>query len=229
MKLSVAFRLGRVSNLPTIWSNTLAGTVLAGGEPWRFGTLLAAVGISLLYVAGMYLNDAFDRNIDAAERPDRPIPSGLVSVDTVFAIGFGLMLAGLGFILWADAVESTPTGWRPLLAGLFLAGAILFYDWNHKGNALSPLFMGLCRVLAYLVAGYAAVAAPAPGLFLVALVSLLYLIGLTYIAKQEALDRFDALWPLLFLAAPVVYGLGVLHQGGVPALLAVAALAALIL
>ena len=116
-----------------------------------------------------------------------------------------------------------------MLAGLFLAGAILFYDWNHKGNALSPFFMGLCRVLAYLVAGYAAVAVPAPGLFLVALVSLFYLIGLTYIAKQESLDRLDAFWPLLFLAAPVVYGLGVLHQGGVPALLAVAALAALIL
>ncbi len=138
-----------------------------------------------------------------AERPDRPIPAGLVSADTVFAIGFGLMLAGLGFILWADAVESTPTGWRPLLAGLFLAGAILFYDWNHKGNALSPFFMGLCRVLAYLVAGYAAVAAPAPGLFLVALVSLLYLIGLTYIAKQESLDRLDAL-----LAAAVPCGAG---------------------
>ena len=103
MKLSVALRLGRVSNLPTIWSNTLAGTVMAGGEPWRFSTLLAAVGISLLYVAGMYLNDAFDRDVDARERPDRPIPAGLVAADTVFAIGFGLMLAGLGFILWAGA------------------------------------------------------------------------------------------------------------------------------
>ena len=69
MKLSVALRLGRVSNLPTVWSNTLAGTVIAGGEPWRLGTLLAALGISLLYVAGMYLNDAFDREIDANEGP----------------------------------------------------------------------------------------------------------------------------------------------------------------
>jgi 4-hydroxybenzoate polyprenyltransferase len=36
---------------------------------------------------------------------------------------------------------------------------------------------------------------------------LCYLIGLTYIAKQENLGRVENLWPLIFLAAPVLYGL----------------------
>ena len=31
MNWNVALRLGRVSNLPTVWSNSLAGLVLAGG------------------------------------------------------------------------------------------------------------------------------------------------------------------------------------------------------
>jgi 4-hydroxybenzoate polyprenyltransferase len=92
-----------------------------------------------------------------------------------------------------------------VLASVALAGAIVFYDWNHKDNALSPFFMGLCRVLAYLTAGYAAAASPAVALFAGALISLCYLIGLTYIAKQEAHDRIGNLWPLLFLAAPIVY------------------------
>ena len=30
MKLSIALKLGRVSNLPTVWSNVLTGTALAG-------------------------------------------------------------------------------------------------------------------------------------------------------------------------------------------------------
>jgi 4-hydroxybenzoate polyprenyltransferase len=68
--------------------------------------------------------------------------------------------------------------------------------------------MGLCRVLAYLTAGFVAVHNPATTLVVAALASLCYLIGLTYVAKQESLDRFGSLWPLLFLAAPIAYGLG---------------------
>jgi 4-hydroxybenzoate polyprenyltransferase len=206
MSLSVALQLGRVSNLPTVWTNALAGTVLARGDPWTSSTLLVGIGLSLLYVSGMYLNDAFDRDIDAKERPTRPIPAGLVPPNAVFAAGFGLMLAGFVFVLWAGATASPPTGWKPMLAALALGGAILFYDWHHKGNALSPFFMGLCRVLAYITAGYAAVIDPSPVLWVAALASLCYLIGLTYVAKQESLDRIESLWPLLFLAAPLFYG-----------------------
>jgi 4-hydroxybenzoate polyprenyltransferase len=219
----VAFRLGRVSNLPTVWTNTLVGVVLAGGDSWTTTTLLVAIGLSLLYVSGMYLNDAFDREIDARERPGRPIPAGLVTADTVFFVGFGLMLAGLAVTLWG-AATSQLTAWRAMLAALALAAAILFYDWHHKDNAFSPFFMGLCRVLAYVTAGYAAVAAPSAGLLIAALVSLSYLIGLTYIAKQESLDRIDRLWPLLFLAAPVVYGLAHVADGGSVGLALLAAL-----
>lgn len=95
MSLSVALRLGRVSNLPTVWSNSLTGIVLAGGDPRdpRSGFLLLA--FTLFYVAGMFLNDAFDRNIDAVERPERPIPSGQVSSNTVFVAGFAMLVAAL--------------------------------------------------------------------------------------------------------------------------------------
>ena len=228
MTPAVAFRLGRVSNLPTVWTNALAGVVLAGGESWALPTLLAAIGLSLLYVSGMYLNDAFDRDIDAKERPGRPIPAGLVAADTVFFAGFAIMLAGLAVTLWGAAVSSSTT-WQAMLSAIALAAAILFYDWHHKGNPLSPFFMGLCRVLAYLTAGYAAVAAPSPSLLVAALVSLSYLIGLTYIAKLESLDRIDRLWPLIFLAAPVIYGLVHVADGGVVGVLLLVALTVWIL
>lgn len=226
MSFSVALQLGRVSNLPTVWTNALVGIVLAGGDPWTATALLAGIGLSLLYVSGMYLNDAFDRDIDAQERPTRPIPAALVSVDTVFAAGFGLMLAGFAFVLWASAAAQPPTGWQPMLAGLGLGAAILFYDWHHKGNALSPFFMGLCRVLAYLTAGFAAVRYPSGALIVAALASLCYLIGLTYVAKQESLDRLGSLWPLLLLAAPVAYGVAQLGNGGAALLLYLAGLVA---
>ena len=56
MTLRTAFALGRVSNLPTVWSNVLAGTILAGGTLDPLRTTILMVAMSLLYVAGMYLN-----------------------------------------------------------------------------------------------------------------------------------------------------------------------------
>ncbi len=216
MTPAVALQLGRVSNLPTVWSNALVGIVLAGGNPWTSATLLVVIALSLLYVGGMYLNDAFDREIDARERPNRPIPAGLVSANTVFAAGFGMLLAGIALIAWAASVTLPGSASGAVLASVALAAAIVFYDANHKGNPLSPFFMGLCRVLAYVTAGYYAVAQPDSALWVVALVALSYLIGLTYTAKQEAFDQFGHLWPLLFLAAPLIYGF--VNVGNAPAL-----------
>ena len=99
-------------------------------------TLLVVV-LSLFYVAGMYLNDAFDRNIDAHERPERPIPSGKVSTSTVFAIGALLLLAGEGVLAIMSYGLEGGQGWPPLVAGVALAAAIIYYDMSHKANPLS--------------------------------------------------------------------------------------------
>jgi 4-hydroxybenzoate polyprenyltransferase len=101
-------------------------------------------------------------------------------------------------------------GWPPALAGLGLAGAIIYYNWRHKTDPLSPLFMGLCRVLVYVTAALA-VAPKLPGPVLWGAAMLLaYLIGLTYAAKQESLGRVEGLWPLALLAAPLAYLLTIL-------------------
>src|SRR4029079_19649453 len=50
-------RLGRVSNLPTVWTNTLAGTLLAGGDWQNARTLTVVAAMSLFYEGGMFLND----------------------------------------------------------------------------------------------------------------------------------------------------------------------------
>ena len=71
MRWSVALALGRVSNLPTVWTNALAGVVLAGGAAGDARLPWIVLAVSLCYVAGMYLNDAFDRDFDARHRPER--------------------------------------------------------------------------------------------------------------------------------------------------------------
>src|SRR6478736_6052578 len=86
--------LGRVSNLPTVWSNCLAGWLLGGAEtPAVLPRLL--IGASLLYVAGMFLNDAFDIEFDRQFRPERPIPSGAISTRAVWLAITILLTAGV--------------------------------------------------------------------------------------------------------------------------------------
>ena len=52
-----------------------------------------------------------------------------------------------------------------------------------------------------------------------ALLLLSYLIGLTYVARQEHLGRVANLWPLLFLALPIAWGARAALQGGFVAVL----------
>jgi hypothetical protein len=207
----VLLELGRVSNLPTVWSNVLAGMVLAGGLLATMPLVVVLVAASLMYVGGMFLNDAFDAEIDARERPERPIPSGRVSRRAVYAMGFGQL--GLGVLLLMTVAL------KAALVGVLLAGAIVLYDAWHKGNILSPVVMGLCRVLVYAVAGFAAVSSPDPALFWGAMALLAYLIGLTYVAKQENLGEVRNLWPLAFLAWPFLFAFPALAAGVVPLLL----------
>lgn len=204
MTFADALALGRVSNLPTVWTNLLVGLVLAGAGPAHPSALPLLGALTLFYVGGMYLNDYFDAAIDAAERPERPIPSGRVARSTVGGLGAGMLVLGIGLVVMVGLRAGSP--WAPL-AAVALAACIVLYDVHHKNNPLSPLVMGLCRILVYLCAALAVVAPPPTALLIAAGAALCYLIGLTYVAKQENLSRVTNLWPLAFLAAPVILGL----------------------
>jgi UbiA prenyltransferase family len=206
--LSVALRLGRISNLPTVWTNTLVGVTLAGASAFDPRLPLLLLALSLFYVGGMFLNDAFDRDFDARARPDRPIPAGEVSAVTVFAAGFGMLCAAVLLLLLAGYAFPDGTRWRAPAAGVVLGAAIVLYNWHHKDNPLSPVLMGACRMLVYLTAALGVSAALHMNVLVAALVLLSYLIGLTYVAKREHLNELGSLWPLAALAVPLLYGAG---------------------
>jgi 4-hydroxybenzoate polyprenyltransferase len=204
--LSVALRLGRISNLPTVWTNTLVGVTLAGGALLDARVPLLLVALSLFYIGGMFLNDAFDREFDARTRPDRPIPAGQVTASTVFSSGFGMLGIGVLLLVAVGYAFADGTGWRAPAAGLLLAAAVVLYDSYHKNNPLSPLLMGVCRMLVYITAALAISASLPAALVVAALVLLAYLIGLTYTAKREHLNELGSVWPLAALAVPLIYG-----------------------
>jgi 4-hydroxybenzoate polyprenyltransferase len=197
MTLQTFLKLGRVSNLPTVWTNAVAGSVLAGQPSvWAIGII--GIALTLFYTGGMWLNDAFDAEIDAQERKNRPIPMGEISVNTVFAVGYSML--GLGVLL------AFSFGIKVGFAGIALAIAVILYDWLHKRTVLGPVIMGATRFFCYVLAALAVAEVTGPVIF-GALGLLAYIVGLTYAAKQEAYDRLDRAWPLMVLAIPMIYAL----------------------
>jgi hypothetical protein len=203
--LSTLLRLGRISNVPTVWTNVLAGSVIAGGEQHPNEIALIVAAMTAFYVGGMYLNDFFDRAIDARDRPGRPIDAGEIRASSVLLIGFGLLAAGIALM--------TPFGPSAALCGILLAGVIVLYDVWHKGNVLSPAVMGSCRALVYIGTGVAITGSISNATMIGAIALASHVAGITYAARQESLDRVGNLWPLALLAVPLFVALPVLVSG----------------
>jgi 4-hydroxybenzoate polyprenyltransferase len=197
LKLTTALRLGRVSNLPTVSSNVLAGLALAGYREHQAGSIaLVCCAASLLYVGGMFLNDAFDADIDARERPERPIPKGLARRSEVFGYGAGLLLVG---ILLA-CLLSLASG----VCALATAATIVAYDIVHKRTGLAPVLMGLCRVGVYWLAAFVVPSPDRGNVVLGSAVLCAYVLALTYAAARENSTALVRIGPLVGLYAPVL-------------------------
>lgn len=186
--------LGRVSNLPTVWSNCLAAFVLSKGN--SYGDLaLLMLGASLFYLGGMYLNDAFDAGIDRQFRKERPIPSGAIREKTVWTLG-GLQLA-LGFVCFSIAHV-------PYSLSILLGASILVYNAAHKAISWSPILMALCRFVLFLAVASVGQAGIAGNVLWSAIALSCYIIGLSCVARRQSGSGPLSWWPCLLLSFPAV-------------------------
>lgn len=196
--LRALLALSRVSHLPTVWSNCLAGWWLGGGG--NFAKLpLLFLGVSALYTGGMFLNDAFDADFDRQRRAERPIPSGAISLPAVWRWGLGWL--GLG-ALCLTAVGKT-TG----MLTLVLLLCIIIYDATHKVVTASPWLMGVCRFWVYVIAGSAGATGVNGGPIWCGVALALYVAGLGYLAQHESSRGRAPYWPLALLAVPIVFAM----------------------
>jgi 4-hydroxybenzoate polyprenyltransferase len=181
-RVNVYLQLGRVSNLPTVWTNTLTGIVLAGESLRSIQVPVLIVAFTLFYTGGMFLNDACDRDIDRRERPDRPIPAGLITATTVFMMGYGMMLLAIVVVIGVGLGK----GWGPGASAVALAIAVISYDAYHKHNPFGPWIMALCRAFIY-VTSAAVVSGHINSAVMAGAVALSgYVAGLTYFAKRRS-------------------------------------------
>lgn len=195
------FRLARPANLPTAAADILAGVAMAGflgvsldERGLAFIPVIKLVFASVfLYAGGVALNDVFDYKLDAIERPERPIPSGLIPLKSAALFGSVLLLIG---ILLAFQVR--------LISGYIataLAFAIVLYDgFSKKYSFLGPFNMGLCRSLNLLLG--ISVFGVLPNWWYI-VIPLVYIFAITLISRGEVHgnNKNHIIW------AGILYGL----------------------
>ncbi len=178
-------KLLRPPNLLTVPGDPVAGFLLAGGGD-VLSAVWAALASLLFYMAGLVSNDCFDRHEDARDRPDRPLPSGSVSLTAAAGVSGLLFAAGLGVAALAGA--------QVLGVAVVLAGLVLTYNGLAKKRLLpGALCMGACRGASLLLG--AAAASPQPlvagwnGVTVAAVGLSLYIAAVTALADRETEKR----------------------------------------
>jgi 4-hydroxybenzoate polyprenyltransferase len=172
---------------------------------------------SLIYTAGMVLNDVYDFQVDREERPFRPLPSGQISLSFALRLGYLLLIVGLLLGTAAGWLEESnrASPWRSGIVAVVLALAVIAYDAWLKNTPLGPLGMGLCRLLNVLLGMSAAgIAVPSEHVvfsyhissWLIAGGMGLYITGVTWFARSEATQssRPQLILATLVIAAGVV-------------------------
>ncbi|MFY0653576.1 MAG: UbiA-like protein EboC [Cyclobacteriaceae bacterium] len=146
MRLFPYLVLTRPANVVTAISDIIAGIAISGtflgGIEVDIPTKIILLVLSTigLYAGGIVFNDVFDADLDAKERPERPIPSGQVSKNSAAIFGLSLLIFG---IVCAFLVSNT-SGIAAVAISFF---AVLYDKYGKHNQVLGPINMGICRGL----------------------------------------------------------------------------------
>lgn len=182
--------LMRPANIVTAWADILVGFAASGSgliiaqlinQKANFVSLIP-LGFLLLATTGLYgggivFNDVFDAELDAEERPNRPIPSNRVSRQNATILGIILFSIGI--------VAAAQVSWLSGVIAIIIAFAALLYDAQSKHHAFfGPLNMGLCRG-SNLLLGVSVIPEMVWERWYLALIPILYIAAITAISQGE--------------------------------------------
>lgn len=211
-------RLFRLPNIFTAVADVMMGFLVVRGSLEPTAAFWCLVGAScLLYAAGMVLNDVYDVDVDARERPNRPLPAGEISVRWATWLGYELLLVGvaLGWLAGFSSFGTIAIPWRSGAVVTTLAMAIVLYNLGLKNTAIGPVLMGACRGLNVLLGMSLAPLDTANGPVLLcgfawpqivlATGMGVYVAGITWYSRSEAGESREL--PLMAATAVMVLGI----------------------
>lgn len=149
--MAIRFRawlaLLRPPNFFTVPGDALAGYLLAAGVAgrlWDPGLLEVILASLCFYAGGLLLNDWADFEVDRMERPQRPLPSGLVSRGAALVVAAGFLGGGLAL----SALQGREVS---LIGGALLLTVVNYNLLLKHVPVIGAVAMGGCRALSFLL------------------------------------------------------------------------------
>jgi len=186
-------QLMRFPNIFTAMADVMAGYFIVLGPNFQWPALTGlCISTSALYAGGCVLNDICDKDLDAVERPSRPIPSKKVSVKEAYFL--------LCFLFAVGLTAALCVGFPSLFTAIILVLLIIAYDTISKDIVILGAFnMGACRSC-NLILGMS------PAFHLQGIFMILPLIPLIYVSSLTALSKFEVHGGLRRKGIPVFVG-----------------------
>lgn len=181
-KLFAYLRIVRPANIVTSVADILAGIAISGvlinngTLPW-FSIVFLCLSTACLYGGGIVFNDVFDAELDKIERPERAIPSGVISLKNATILGSSLMVSG---IILASLTSLT----SGLLAFAVSFFALLYNKIGKHHPFFGPLSMGICRGLNLLL-GLSIVPEMLHQQYFIAVIPVIYIFSITMTSRGE--------------------------------------------
>lgn len=114
--------------------------------------ILAMMAVFFETAAGNVINDYFDYNIDLINKPERPIPSGRISLENGKRYAYLLFLAGTicGFL-----ISYLTNNWIPFIIVLLADFVLYLYAYKLKGTPLiGNLAVGFMTGFGFVFGGF---------------------------------------------------------------------------
>lgn len=204
-------QLTRPANVVTAIADIWAGFAIAGGWTFMISDLelgsqafwqnllwlsLSTIG---LYAGGVAFNDIADAELDAIERPERPIPSGRASKKVAIIMASGLLLFGIVAAFQVNSISG-------MLAITVAFCAVVYDYWGKHQLFFGPINMGLCRT-GNLLLGISVAPEVLEKIWIIGILPLIYVSAITMISRGEvhgknrkALFIGGAMYASIFLA-----------------------------
>lgn len=199
-------QLMRPANIVTAWADILTGFA-ASGAALEFPLAWLLLATTGLYGGGVVFNDVFDAELDAIERPERPIPTGKAS-------RFGATILGIVLLTIGVVAAAQVSLLSAVIAAFVAIGAIVYDAWNKHNVITSPINMGLCRG-GNLLLGVSATPAMVSELWFLALIPIFYIAAVTAISRGEVHGGKSSTGKLALLLLAIAL-CGVLGLGFLP-------------
>jgi 4-hydroxybenzoate polyprenyltransferase len=206
-------QLMRPANIITAWADIMAGFAASGYFVLNnqfniiplLWLLLATTG---LYGGGIVFNDVFDAQLDAQERPERPIPSGRASQKGATLLG--------GMLLSIGVAAAAQVCWLSATLAIAIASFALLYDAFGKHHSiLGPINMGICRG-GNLLLGASILPTLLREYWFLALIPIVYIAAITILSRGEVhgakLNTALVALSLIVIVIAGLLGLGLLSD-----------------